>query len=80
MDHSANCLSSSQITLVCSVYMMLAMAVERYLAVCFPHDYQGRSGQRNRAELCYIFPAMLVAAAISVPKFFEISAETRWVR
>ena len=66
-----------QITLVCSIYMMLAMGVERYLAVCFPHDYQSRSGQRNRAELFYIFPAMLVAVAISVPKFFEIQAEER---
>ena len=38
-----------------------------------------RSGQRNRAELFYIFPAMLVALAISVPKFFEIQADERWV-
>ena len=36
------CIWTFQITLVCSIYMMLAMAVERYLAVCFPHDYQSR--------------------------------------
>ncbi len=57
--------------------MMVAVAVERYFAVCFPHDYQSMSGQRNRAELYYILPAVIIAVAFNVPRFLETQAMER---
>ena len=59
-----------RITLVISIYMMVAIAIERYLAVCFPHDYQSMSTQRNRVYT-YIIPAVVIGFACNVTRFWE---------
>ena len=54
-----------------SICLIIAVAVERYLAVCRPHHFREVQGRSNRVVM-YILPAFLVAVAINVTKFFEI--------
>ena len=54
-----------------SIYLIIAVAVERYLAVCRPHHFREVQGRSNRV-IKYILPALLVAAAVNATKFFEI--------
>ena len=65
-----------RITLVGSIYMMIATAIERYLAVCAPHTYHEMNSRPYRC-LYYIIPVTLVAVLVNVPKFFETRAEWR---
>ncbi|XP_059079572.1 uncharacterized protein LOC131877799 isoform X2 [Tigriopus californicus] len=65
-----------RITLCASIYMVIGVAIERYLAVCFPHDYQSMSTQKNRA-LYYILPAMFTALFINIPRFLETQSIER---
>ena len=59
-----------RITLVCSIYMMIAVAIERCFAVCYPHYYHNLSAQSCRA-LYYIVPAVASAFLINIPRFLE---------
>ena len=59
-----------RITLVCSVYMIIAVALERCFAVCYPHYYHNLSAQKCRA-LYYIVPAATSALIICIPRFLE---------
>ena len=54
-----------------SICLIIAVAVERYLAVCRPHHFREVQGRSNRV-IMYILPTFLVAVAINVTKFFEI--------
>ena len=68
-----------RITLCASIYMVVSVAIERYLAVCFPLDYQSqRSGQKakQRAWL-YVLPAVIAALIINIPRFLETKAIQR---
>ena len=67
-----------RITLVCSIYMMIAVAIERFFAVCFPHNYHNLNAQRNRA-LYYIVPAIAAAFLVQIPTFFETKFVPRQV-
>ena len=63
-----------RITLVGSIYMMIATAVERYMAVCSPHAYHELSHNPNRF-LYYIIPVTLAAVLVNIPRFLETSTE-----
>ena len=54
-----------------SIYLIIGVGVERYLAVCKPHHYREVQGKRNRA-LMYIVPALACAVTINVTKFLEV--------
>jgi len=53
---------------------VLSIAVERFLAVCRPHQYREMQGRKNRS-LHYILPVLVFSFLINVPKWMEI--ETR---
>ena len=58
---------------VCSsIYLIIAVGVERYLAVCRPHHYREVQGRSKRVVM-YILPALLAAIMVNVTKFFEVT-------
>ena len=54
-----------------SIYLIIAVGVERFLAVCRPHHYREVQGRSKRVVM-YILPALLAAVAVNVTKFFEV--------
>ena len=54
-----------------SIYLIIGVGVERYLAVCRPHHYREVQGRSNRA-LMYILPALACAVVINMTKFLEV--------
>ena len=56
-----------------SIFLIIGVSVERYLAVCRPHHYREVQGRSNRV-IMYILPALVTAIAINVTKFFEVEA------
>ena len=54
-----------------SIFLMIGVSVERYLAVCRPHHYREVQGRSNRV-IMYILPALLAAVIINITKFFEV--------
>lgn len=66
-----------RITLCASINMMVAVAIERFLAVCFPHDYQGSSNRGTKRVLLYVLPAMSIAILINVSRFWETKSVMR---
>ncbi len=67
-----------RITLCSSIYLTVAVAIERYLAVCFPHDYQSLSRRSGRAFL-YVLPALTTALGLNMPRFWETEVEERYI-
>eukprot|EP00095_Tigriopus_kingsejongensis_P006395 maker-scaffold117_size339417-snap-gene-2.23 protein:Tk06395 transcript:maker-scaffold117_size339417-snap-gene-2.23-mRNA-1 annotation:"uroporphyrinogen decarboxylase" len=65
-----------RITLCASIYMVIGVAIERYFAVCFPHDYQSMSTQKHRG-LYYILPALFTAFFVNIPRFLETQSIER---
>ena len=45
-----------------SIYLIISVGFERYLAVCRPHHYHQVQGQNYRA-LAYIIPALIAAVS-----------------
>ena len=54
-----------------SIFLIIGVRVERYLAVCRPHNYREVQG-RNKRVIMYILLAFLVAVAINTTKFLEV--------
>ena len=54
-----------------SIYLIISVAVERYLAVCRPHHYREVQGRSSRV-IMYLLPAFMVTVAVNATKFFEI--------
>ena len=54
-----------------SIFLMIGVSVERYLAVCRPHHYREVQGRSNRV-IMYILPALLAAVIINITKFLEV--------
>ena len=61
----------SRIFLCLSIYLIMAVGVERYLAVCRPHHYRELQASNTRV-LYYLLPALLAAILVNVTKFFEV--------
>ena len=64
-------IASSVCSFVASIYIVLSIAVERYLAVCRPHQYREMQGRRNRS-LLYICPVLIFSFVINIPKWMDI--------
>ena len=61
-----------------SIYMTLAITVERYMAVCHPHRYRELNSTMRPIcrALIYTMPVATFAIVINVPKFFETKVTT----
>ena len=65
-----------RISLVGSIYMTVATAIERYLAVCSPHNYHQMNMASQMRYIYYVVPVTVAATAVNVPRFFE--SEYAW--
>ena len=63
----------SRLSICISIFLIIGVSVERYLAVCRPHHYREVQGRTNRVTM-YILPALLAAMAINITKFFEVES------
>ena len=64
--------------LVCSMYITVALALERYQAVWKPVEYHIKTKGVNpwtRVILYYVLPVILFSALLNIPKWFEIKLE-----
>ena len=61
----------SEMALCSSIYMTVAIAVERYIGLCRPLQ---RLSWRPCSAKAYIFPVLILAVLLNIPKFLE--AET----
>ena len=56
-----------------SIFLLIGVSVERYLAVCRPHHYREVQGRSNRV-IVYVVPGLLAALAIDATKFLEVES------
>ena len=64
--------------LVCSMYITVAVALERYQAVWKPVEYHIKTKGINpwtRVILHYVLPVIVFSALLNIPKWFEIKLE-----
>ena len=63
------------ISITASVFLTMALTVERYYAVCSPHTYQARVAVRGHCWilLSYIIPTILGAVILNIPKVLQVS-------
>eukprot|EP00094_Tigriopus_californicus_P008114 TCALIF_07810-PA protein Name:"Similar to FR FMRFamide receptor (Drosophila melanogaster)" AED:0.47 eAED:0.39 QI:0/0.5/0.4/0.8/1/1/5/0/292 len=66
----------SPVALCASIYMTLAITVERYLAVCKPLLYRNLSHTMTsfKRAAMYVMPVALVSVCLNIPKFMETQA------
>jgi hypothetical protein len=61
--------------LCCSIYITVALALERYRAVWRPVEYHNKCKGVNpwrRVVLSYVMPVIIFSAFFNIPKFFEV--------
>lgn len=65
----------SAVAFCASIYMTLAVTVERYIAVCRPHQYRNISQTMSNTKrlLVYIVPVTVLSFALNIPKFMEVT-------
>ena len=63
------------ISITASVFLTVAITVERYYAICFPHSYQLRVAVRGHRWilLSYIIPTIIGAIILNVPKLLHVT-------
>jgi len=59
-----------RISLCASIYLMMSVAIERYIAVCRPHHYREVQSDSTRS-LLYILPSLCVATGVNCSRFLE---------
>jgi len=59
-----------RISLCASIFLIISVAIERYLAVCRPHHYREIQTDSSRC-LRYILPSLLAAFVVNLSRFFE---------
>jgi len=59
-----------RISLCASIFLIISVAIERYLAVCRPHHYREIQTDSSRC-LRYIMPSLLAALLVNSSRFFE---------
>ena len=63
----------NSIILCLSIFLVLAIAFERFLAVCHPYDYRIFTSTRTIQGRVFKLtaPVFVIAVVINIPKFFE---------
>lgn len=63
----------SPVTLCASVYMTVALTIERWLAVCKPITYRNmnQTMSTSRRVAMYVTPVAVVSICLNIPKFME---------
>ena len=72
----------SAVSFCASIYMTLAVTVERYIAVCRPHQYRNISQTMSNTKrlLVYIIPVTSISFALNIPKVsFTSSLGNVWI-
>ena len=61
------------IALTGSIYMTMAITIERFMAVCHPHYYRDLNTRVTplRRVLMYALPVTTFAVTVNIPKFLE---------
>ena len=62
----------TQVAMVGTIFMTLAISIERYLGLCHP-----LLSPHARKAWFYIVPVVVVSFALTVPKFFELEIQYR---
>ena len=59
--------------LTASIFLVVVIAYERYVAVCNPYDYRATvNTQSTRSRVSKLLaPVFIMTVAINVPKYFE---------
>eukprot|EP00092_Neocalanus_flemingeri_P014437 GFUD01015576.1.p1 GENE.GFUD01015576.1~~GFUD01015576.1.p1 ORF type:complete len:498 (+),score=105.88 GFUD01015576.1:152-1645(+) len=63
-----------RISLCASIYLIISVAIERYLAVCQPHHYREVQSDSCRS-LLYILPSLAVALVVNSSRFLETETD-----
>ena len=63
----------SRLSLCCSIFIVVSITVERFLAVTKPHY---RLISNVKRSVCYIVPCILLALLLNFSKFFETETVT----
>ena len=66
-----------RVSLLVSIYLVVGISVERWLAVCKPHLYREIQTRRWRS-LLYIAPAIGLSFLVNIPKWLESEHSTYW--
>merc|ERR1711953_1246852 len=59
-----------RISLCISIYLLVGVGIERFIAVCRPHHFRQVQTDNTRS-LLYILPGVLVGLIVNSPRFFE---------
>ena len=65
------------VSLLTSIYLVVGISVERWLAVCKPHLYRELQTRQSRC-LLYIAPALSLSVLVNIPKWLEAEHNTYW--
>ena len=65
----------SHITISISIFLTMALTIERYFAICSAFTYQARVAKKGPFHIfySYIFPAVFCALILNIPKILSIA-------
>ena len=65
------------VTLHASIFVTLALTLERYLAVRKPFWYRNINVSAPCRLATYVLPAVVLSIALNLPKFIEVSSDAK---